>query len=220
MKNSTVLIVLVGFFLVAGFASPVHGSPTGFTLSDELMMTFDDTYVKPFEGWADLTGKTDLPGVGVQFDVAIYGAWTVEMGIGTPYDADLSAYDTYALTVTNMTDDDTFNVNLYLKTGPSETYYGSPWWTLLPGTTAPITLDVTSVPNMDDVRGLGLGVEAWAGNEFGMADAIRVVKVAGDEPYDPLRPIPEASTLMLFGSGLAGIMAIARRKFRSLSKQG
>jgi hypothetical protein len=61
---------------------------------------------------------------------------------------------------------------------------------------------------------------AYIGQGFGLADAIKV-EVKDDENATVLGgggdPVPEASTLMLFGSGLLGLFAIARRKLPFLS---
>ncbi len=224
MRISEVLVI-ASLLAIVGPGVHALASPTGFSLSDETLMTFEDTYVKPYEGWADLVGKVDTTGLGVEYDVALYGAWDIELGIGGPSPlSDLSGFTDYFLTITNTSVDDTFSVNLYMKTGPNEDYYGSPWWTLFPGMTAEVSLNLISnvapVANLNDVRELGFGLEGWVGNEFGQADAIRVM--AADPPggtsLQPLNAVPEASTLMLFGSGLVGLLAIARKKLPFLSK--
>ncbi len=213
--------IAVGLLVSVLFVPGVFGAPTGFSLSDEMLMTFDDTYVTPFPGWADLVQKTDVPGLGVQYDVALYGITEIGIGIGGRYNLDLSQYSTYFLTFANVSADDTFNVNLYLKTGPEETYYSSGRWTLLPSpfpNRAELAWDLSGVENLDDVREIGFGLSGWMGNEFGMADGI-LVKVEDEPTVDNILPpnaVPEASTLMLFGSGLVGLLAIARRKFHLL----
>jgi len=148
-----------------------------FTLSDEVLMTFDDTFVSPFAGWADLVGKADVPGLGVQYHIALYGVHEIELGIGERHQADWSAYTNYSLTFTNTSVNDTFNVKLYLKTGAEETYYRSGSVPLLPGVFAQpyeMTWDLSGVSNLDDVREIGFAVSAWMGGAFGMADEIRV----------------------------------------------
>ncbi len=146
-----------------------------FTLSDDTLMTFDDTFVKPFEGWADVVGRTDPARLGVEYSVDLLGAWDVEVGVGgTPSQTDLSGYSSYVLTFTNISAEDSFSVNVYVKTGPERTHQWSPWWTLLPGMSAEVTLDLTTVSNVSDVREIGFGLEAWVGNQFGMADFIEV----------------------------------------------
>jgi len=81
----------------------------------------------------------------------------------------------YVLSFTNTSPDDTFGVNLYLKTGPEETYYGSMWWTLVPGMSVEVSLDLSSVENLDDIREIGFGLEAGIGDQFGQADHMRVL---------------------------------------------
>jgi hypothetical protein len=217
-----IVFVVSGVFATVLFAASLYGAPTVFSLSDATLMTFDDTYVAPYPGFADLVAKTDVAGLGVEYDVTLYGAWGIEIGIGGPSpQADLSAYTDYFLTFANTSADDTFSANLYVKTGSSETYYGSSWVTLFPGMSWELTFDLSGVGNLNDVRELGFGLSAWKGSAFGYADAIQV-KVAdppGGTVLDPPNsPVPEASTLMLFGSGLVGLLAIARRKLPFLSR--
>jgi hypothetical protein len=222
MRSFLIALMFAGLVLCVPNA---YSSPTGFSLSDEFLMAMDDTYTLPFPGWADVVSKTDVPGLGVEYDVALYGITEITVGIGARYDLDLSSYSDYFLTFTNTSVDDTFNVSLYLKTGAEETVYSSGWWTLLPSpfpNTAELSWDLSSVANLDDVREIGFSLSGWMGNEFGMADSIRV-KVE-DDPNGPVLdppngdPVPEAGTLMLFGSGLVGLLAFARRKLSFLSK--
>jgi subtilisin family serine protease len=146
-----------------------------FTLSDSQLMAFDDTYVTPRPWFADLTEKSDPEGLGVEYDVTLYGAWGIEIGVGgAPPQADLSGYSDYTLTFTNTSVDDSYNVNLYVKTGAGETYYGSGWSMMFPGRQKTLSLNLSSIPDINDVREIGFGFGAWVGSAYGYADAIRV----------------------------------------------
>jgi serine protease len=149
-------------------------------LSDDQLMSLGETYVGPYPGFAGLVGKTDVPGTGVEYDVALYGAWGIDIWIGgPPPQPNLSAYSHYSLTFTNTSVDDTFSANLYLKTGPDETYYGSYWVTLGPGMSWTLSFDLGGVGNLDDVKEIGFGLTAWKGSAWGYADAI-LVEVEGE----------------------------------------
>ncbi len=215
MRQLTVLAAVFGLLTTVLFATDAYGAPTSFTLSETMLMSLDDTYVLPFPGWADVVDKTYIPGSGVEYEVELYGITEIELGIGGRYNLDLSGYTDYYLNFRNTSVDDTFSAALYIKTGPAEKMWTSGWWTILPepyGGSATVSLDLTSVDHPEDVREIGFGVRVWMGNEPGMADNIRYVLVETETA------VPEASTLMLFGSGLAGVLAVARRKFVLLRK--
>jgi hypothetical protein len=216
--KKVVAYVVSGLLIALLCSTNVYASPTGFSLSDTTLMSFDDTYVSPIPGFADLVAKNDVTGLGVEYDVALYGAWGIEIGIGgASPQSDVSAYTDYFLTFTNTSADDIFSANLYIKTGADETYYGSNWVTLFPGMSWELTLGLSGVSDLDDVREIGFGLSAWKGSAFGYADSIQV-QVADPPGGTNLNPVPEASTLVLFGSGLVGLLAVARRKLQFLSK--
>jgi len=223
------LFFICGILATVLFAPNVYGSPTGFSLSDDVLMTFGETYTNP-QGWARVVGATDVdptdPVSGVEYDIQLLGLMGIEIGIGAASpQADLSAYTDYFLKFANTSDVDAYGVNLYVKTGPDEAYYGTGWTMLFPqpfSQPVEVEMDLSSVLNLDDVREIGFGVKAWVGTDFGYAfDHFQVVAAdpPGGQTLD-LRDgaVPEASTLVLFGSGLVGLLAFARRKLPFLTK--
>ncbi|MDP2898084.1 MAG: PEP-CTERM sorting domain-containing protein [bacterium] len=214
------LLMIIGNVIPLLTAQTAFCSPSDVSLPDDVLMTFEVTYnFLPYT--AALNSKTDVAGLGVEFDVGIggFGETKVRLGAPSPY-SDLSGYDSYFLSFTNTSANDFYFTSLYIKTGPNDVIYESMWYPLMPGNRVDMSLDLTlvanlSVPDLTDVREMGFGLFAYIGQGYGLADVFNV-KVEGEER--PNEPIPEASTLMLFGSGLAGIMAIARRKLPFLSK--
>ncbi len=211
------LLMIIGNVIPLLTAQTVFCSPSDVSLPDDVLMTFEVTYNFPVY-LAKLHSKTDVAGLGVEFDVGIYafGETKVRLGAPSPY-FDLSGYDSYFLSFTNTSPNDYYWVSVYIKTGPNDTIYESMLYPLMPdgGNSIDMALDLTKVDNLNDVREIGFGLMAYIGQGFGLADVFNV-KVEGEERPD--EPVPEASTLMLFGSGLAGILAIARRKLPFLSK--
>ena len=218
MQKLAVVIALV----MAAVGSPNGWSaPTDLSLSDEFLMTLETAYNSPLYT-ATLVGKTDVEGLGVQFDVALggFGHTKIRIGAASPI-SDLSPYNHYVLTFINTSADDYYFTGLYVVTGASETVYESIWYPLMPkGNSVDMALDLTQVADLNDVKEIGFGLTAYIGQGFGLADAIQVT-VEDDETATILGggdPVPEASTLMLFGSGLTGILAVVRRKLPFLSK--
>jgi hypothetical protein len=147
-------------------------------LSDEQLMNLDVTYVGPRpwsaglkEGW-----PKDLDGLGVEFYGELYSLGGVTLGLGQASEQpDLTAYSAYRMSFTNLStweEDDSYNVNLYIKTGENETLYESGWSKLSPGKTKQLTLGLTSIPDLDDVTEIGFGLLAWSGTGWGYADRI------------------------------------------------
>jgi hypothetical protein len=209
--------------LVIGLAAApnVQASPTGFTLPDETLMEFGLTSVNPLYR-ARLSGKDDVPELGVVYDLALgaFGKVNIGLGFEVPESLrDLSEYTDYVLTLTNESEDDFFTTDLYIKTGPSLTTYTSKVVTLMPGSKVDLTLSFASVKNLNDVREIGFDLMVYIGQGFGLADAL-LVKAEDEDDANLFRvnPIPEASTMVLFGSGLMGLLAIARRRLPLLRK--
>lgn len=218
MQKIAVVIAVV--MAAAGWTS-AWSTPTDLSLSDEFLMTLETAYNSPLYT-ATLAGKTDVEGLGVEFDVALggFGQTKIRIGAASPV-SDLSAYNRYVLTFTNTSADDYYFTSLYIATGASETIYESIRYPLMPkGNSIDMALDLTQVADLDDVKEIGFGLTAYIGQGFGLADAIQVT-VEDDESATILGggdPVPEASTLMLFGSGLIGLFSVARRKLAFLSR--
>lgn len=70
----------------------------------------------------------------------------------------LVGYDTYALTFFNDNDDIWF-VNLHLNTGyVTDTYYENGWTALGAGSSATLSIDLTSVANLSQVTNIGFNI--------------------------------------------------------------
>ena len=179
--------------------------------------------------YATLNSVTDVAGPGVEFDISFSsppsGTWvdfqggddfallagvypfTVSSGLG-----DISGYDSYSLLVSNTsTTNDWFMANVYINTGATDwgetdMYYENTWTWIAPGETKVLTLglDASTMDNLNHVSNIGfnIGTHYGTGNEDYTADNIKV----------GVAPVPEASTLMLFGSGLSGLLYFARKK--------
>lgn len=215
------LAVVIAVVMAAVGSQNAWSAPTDLSLSDEFLMTLETAYNSPLYT-ATLVGKTDVEGLGVDFDVALggFGQTKIRIGAASPV-SDLSGYNQYVLTFINTSVDDYYFTSLYIVTGASQTVYESIWYPLMPkGNSIDMALDLTQVADLDDVKEIGFGLTAYIGQGFGLADAIQVT-VQDDETATILNggdPVPEASTLMLFGSGLTGILAVMRRKLPFLSK--
>ncbi len=145
-----------------------------YTLSDDQLMTFDDTSVSPLY-YAALESKEDVTGFGVQYDVELAGFGAVVINLGSvPSQTDLSGYSSYALTITNTSTDDFFTTSVYVRTGPNMAFSESRIVTLMPGASVNLSLDLTSVPNRNDVREVGFTVTVFVGQGFGLADNVLV----------------------------------------------
>lgn len=191
-------------------------APTHVSLPDSALMASLVTYNElPYT--AALRNKNDVPGLGVAFDVGIGGFGQTRVRLGTPSPhSDLSGYDFYSLSFTNTGPNDHYFVSVYIKTGLGNTLYESRLEPLMPGNSVKMSLDLSTAPtgsDLTDVREMGFGLFAYIGQGFGLADEFKLNVVGQDGD-----PVPEASTLMLFGSGLAGVLAVMRKRLPFLSK--
>jgi len=165
-----------GWGIVDAYAA-LNASLT-YTLTDDILMTFGETYTNP-EGWARVVGATDMdpddPVSGVEYDMQLIGLKGIEIGVGGALPShltDLSGYTNYSMKFADTSDRDAYAVNLYVKTGPDETYYGTGWTMLFPqpfSQPVEVEMDLSSVLNLDDMREIGFGVKAWVGTDFGYA---------------------------------------------------
>ncbi len=155
-------------------SDPTEQPPADYTLSDDRLVAFDETFVSPvFQ--AVLASKENVEGVGVQYDVELGGFGEVNVRVGgPPAQPDLTAYGNYVLTIINTSPDDFFTVNLYIRSGEEMTMNVSRIVTLMPGASVNLSVNLGSVPNPNDVREIGFAVKAYIGQGFGLADAIRL----------------------------------------------
>jgi hypothetical protein len=155
-------------------SDPTEQPPADYTLSDDRLVAFDETFVSPvFQ--AVLASKENVEGVGVQYDVELGGFGEVNVRVGAPpAQPDLTAYGNYVLTIINTSPDDFFTVNLYIHSGEEMTMNVSRIVTLMPGASVNLSVNLGSVPNPNDVREIGFAVKAYIGQGFGLADAIRL----------------------------------------------
>jgi len=145
-----------------------------YTLSDDQLMTLDDVFIsRPYH--AALQSTEDLSGFGVEYDIVVVGFGKVEVHVGAPpSQADLSGYSSYALIITNTSTDDFFTTCAYVKTGQGMAFSRSRIVTLMPGASTDLSVDLTSVTNVNDVREIGFTVSVYVGQGFGLADAVLV----------------------------------------------
>lgn len=66
------------------------------------------------------------------------------------------------------------------------------------------------IPNAGDYY-LRIGVVNWSDTAYDSGLAVDGVTIGG-KPIDPTSPVPEPSTIALFGSGMVGVLSMARRR--------
>ncbi|MDP2899061.1 MAG: S8 family peptidase [bacterium] len=148
--------------------------PLVYSSTDGDLMSFEQQEVSP-PFTAVLTGKEDVPGEGVEYTFALGGFGETDINIGAASPAtNLAAYETYTLTFTNTSVNDFYNIMVYVKTGAGETIYQSGYLALMPGNSADWHLNLTGIPNLNDVREIGFGLKAYIGQGFGLADEMRI----------------------------------------------
>jgi hypothetical protein len=163
MNNKTVVILLLAILALSTFAmiqiKPVKAAET-LTLSDDEMMLSEFMWL--FDPGSSLTGKTNVAGPGVQFDLAGLGKAGIgdnypvnQLAGGALYDghySDFTAYDKYSMLFVNV-GSGTIQVSLYMDTGFTDspgrdwhydTFWCSNWVTLGPHQSAVVTLDFSA----------------------------------------------------------------------------
>jgi serine protease len=163
---------MYGWGLVDAYAALT--APLNYSSTDGDLVSFEQQEVfPPFT--AVLISKEDVAGEGVEYQFALGGFGETDINIGATSSAtNLAAYETYTLTFTNTSVDDFYNIMVYVKTGAGETIYQSGYLALMPGNSADWHLDLTGIPNLNDVREIGFGLKAYIGQGFGLADEMRV----------------------------------------------
>jgi hypothetical protein len=156
-----VTIFLLVFFALSSIAmipmSPVKALGGTLTLSDaELILP---EFAWEFDTGSSLTGKTDVPGPGVRFDLAGLGKAGVgdnfpvnalAGGTGT-HNGDFTAYSKYSMLFVNL-GSDPVSVALFMNTGWTDppqdgtydTFWSSNWIYLAVGRSAIVTLNFSS----------------------------------------------------------------------------
>ena len=179
--------------------SPITVGPTGL---------FDVTISDEGGGWGDVQigHSATIEGPGSAF---YSGSW-----------ADLTGYSTYELLISNTsTTNDWFMANVYINTGYTDSpwnetdeYYQNTWTWVAPGSTAHLVLDLSGIDSSELAHisslGFNIGTNVGEGDYFG-----------GD--IDAMaNPVPEPSTMLLFGAGLVGLFGLGRKKFFKRSQDG
>jgi len=160
-----------------------------------------------FMGTSPSTGNS-----GATTAAAIAAATGVAETGNIEVDNSLVGYDAFALTFRNA-DDDIWWVNTSINTGyttggysETDNYYESGWTELASGSSATLTVDLTSAVNLNHVTNIGFNV---GGNMIG-----------GTVPYNPgnpdwfhisVTPIPEPVTFAILGLGSIGLLRLRKK---------
>jgi hypothetical protein len=206
MNSKAVAIFVLAILALSSIAmiqmSPVKALGGTLTLSDAELMLPEFAWL--FDPGSSLTGKTDVPGPGVKFDLAGLG----KAGIGDNYpvnalaggtgtsNGDFTAYNKYSMLFVNL-GLDAIDVSLYMNTGWTnvdwhrDTFWCSNWVHLGAGKSAILTLDFSS------------SYEAW-----NIADDPEYTGHTDGEHGTPIWRLTEVSNIgfQVLGSGSASVL--------------
>jgi len=219
---------LVAICLMA--AAPGMASASIFTFDLNELLGMAQVHVN---GQGDLDSKVSLPD-GIQFIGDIYDGTPQWRSIQIGYDktgvygqrwGDLSGYDGYALSFKNVNQQE-WIFNTYMNTGytdapwsEQDAFYQGTWTSLLPGESASILVDFAGadtwingsnsfgpVANLNHISSIGFMV---AFNDPNNVYGTNLYQ--GDDYHVLVSPVPEPMTMMLFGSGLLGLVGLRKK---------
>lgn len=209
MKRLILITTMLGFMALPVFALPTY------TLSsddiDDMVVTFDtgsnlatSLYVETDGDYAN--GSTPAT-LAVSFEAGVkLTSTSLDVGIGltSPPDTDLSAFDNYALLFAND-NDDTWSVNLYMETGGS-VIIESDVFDIPRGYMRKITWDISGITR-SNVTGIGFVISSdLDGGDYPSAGDAFHLSVS----VNPI-PAPGAIVLGSIGIGLVGWLRRRRK---------
>ena len=221
-----ITICVVAFLLAATTA--VYGGP--WEIKDLGLQ--DTTNFTTVWGGA-LDGRSDIVGdPGTQFNITFTGTDWQKIGIGDDFSApsptsglvvatgnsgDLSAYDSYVMTILNPNTSGWFMANIFVNSGwtdspwnMSDQYNENTWTWLGPGDQATLTLDLTTLGTTDgsspysgqDRRKWITNIGLQIGSNMGSGD----YEMPSGTSFDVnVVPVPGAVLLGILGLSVAGI---------------
>ncbi len=119
----------------------------------------------------------------------------------------LAGFDVFSLKLAND-DDDSWMVSLYLYTGTGEANkYQTGWTTLTPGTGTTMSIDLTTVAELNNVTNIGFSVKANLTGQSGNPSNPDTFHFSASST------VPEPGTLLLMGAGLFGLVMVTNKGF-------